>query len=183
MNIRRCNSIIVFIISALFIGPSCDSGISLQTRLPNIHWVEGKHRGERSDNARGGISECSFPLFLTSSLHQARGRHFVFRGVRALACCCFCCHSRRSNRIFTYIHALSLWNALDTIIPLVPISWSWLKQLVDVVRGVAAAEIIMVARFSFPDRRHSSFSGEYSGVRVPLRLIFCPSSLPLLRSV
>jgi hypothetical protein len=51
------------------------------------------------------------------------------------------------------------------------------------VRGVAAAEIIMVARFSFPDRRHSSFSGEYSGVRVPLRLIFCPSSLPLLRSV
>ena len=48
----------------------------------------------------------------------------------------------------------------------------------DVVRGVAAAEIIMVARFSFPDRRHSSFSGEYSGVRVPLRLIFCPSSLP-----
>ena len=39
------------------------------------------------------------------------------------------------------------------------------------------------ARFSFPDRRHSYFSGVYPGVRVPFRLIFCPSSLSLLRSV
>ena len=34
-----------------------------------------------------------------------------------------------------------------------------------------AAEIIMDARFSFPDRRHSSLSGECSGVRVTSRLI------------
>ena len=39
------------------------------------------------------------------------------------------------------------------------------------------------AGFSFPDRRHSFFSGKYSGVRLPSRLIFCPSSLPILRSV
>ena len=39
------------------------------------------------------------------------------------------------------------------------------------------------ARFSFPDRRHSFYSGEYPGVRVPSRLISCPSSLPVLRSV
>ena len=39
------------------------------------------------------------------------------------------------------------------------------------------------ARFSFPDRRHSFYSEVYPGVRVPSCLIFCPSSLPILRSV
>ena len=39
------------------------------------------------------------------------------------------------------------------------------------------------ARFSFPDRRHFSFSEVYTGVRVPSRLILCPSSLRVLRSV
>ena len=39
------------------------------------------------------------------------------------------------------------------------------------------------ARFSFPDRRHSSYSEVNPGVRVQCRLIFCPPSLPVLRSV
>ena len=39
------------------------------------------------------------------------------------------------------------------------------------------------ARFSFPDRRHSFYSEVYPGVRVLSCLIFCPSSLPILRSV
>jgi hypothetical protein len=39
------------------------------------------------------------------------------------------------------------------------------------------------ARFSFPDRRHSSLSEVYPGVSVPSRLISCPPSLPVLRSV
>ena len=39
------------------------------------------------------------------------------------------------------------------------------------------------AGFSFPDRRHSSYSEVYPGVRVPSRLISCPPSFPVLRSV
>ncbi len=39
------------------------------------------------------------------------------------------------------------------------------------------------ARFSFPAHRHSSYSEVYSGVSVPSRLISCPPSLPVLRSI
>jgi hypothetical protein len=39
------------------------------------------------------------------------------------------------------------------------------------------------ARFSFPDRRHSSLSEVYPGVSVPYRLISCPPSFLFLRSV
>ena len=38
-------------------------------------------------------------------------------------------------------------------------------------------------RFSFPDRRHSSYSEVYPRVSVSSRLISCPASLPVLRSV
>ena len=50
-------------------------------------------------------------------------------------------------------------------------------------RAAARAEMKQDARFSFPDRRHSFYSEVYPGVSVPSRLISCPSSLPVFRSV
>ena len=38
------------------------------------------------------------------------------------------------------------------------------------------------ARFSFPDRRHSSYSEVCPGVSAPSRLISCLSSIPIFRS-